>query len=312
MLIRLLDKLYAYKQIPGVCNQILYLYDIIGKHLQNILDFIEDFFSNYFNRNEKLPASYRKVSTLELKKQLRRLVQILTKDECVDKPLINIIISDFQQFAGDETSIISYLQLSYQKELIKELLSEKALASTQHFRETLYYFNFNEDNFIAYEYERLQQLTNNLATKKEKITLLRFEQKNINQLSAKLNCSFTINMPSLKEQVNGWIDEEVKFLENGNLIEKTENGIGENENKIHTSLSVAKLALLIRLLVIDKIIINRTVAQMLRIVAKIFTTLQREEISFGSLETKYHAPDKATVNALRDMLFKWINILNKL
>lgn len=312
MLIRLLDKLYAYKQIPGVCNKILYLYDIIGKHLQNTLDFIEDFFGNYFDRNEKVSASYRMVSTAALKKQLRRLVQIFAKDDSVDKPLINIIIPGFQQFAADGSSIISYLQLSYQKELMKELLSEKALASTQSFRETLYYFNFNEDNFIAYEYERLQQLTNNLPTKKEKITLLRFEQKNINQLSTKLNCAYTANMPSLKEQVNSWINEEVKFLENGNLIEKTENGIGENENKIHTSISVAKLALLIRLLVIDKIIINRTVAPMLRIVAKIFTTLQREEISFGSMETKYHAPDKATINALKDILFKWINILNKL
>src|ERR1035437_9086423 len=118
MLIRLLDKLYAYKQISGVCNQILYLYDIIGKHLQNILDFIEDFFGNYFDRNEKVPASYRKVSTGELKKQLRRLVQIFAKDDSVDKPLINIIIPGFQQFAADGSSIISYLQLSYQKELI--------------------------------------------------------------------------------------------------------------------------------------------------------------------------------------------------
>jgi hypothetical protein len=46
--------------------------------------------------------------------------------------------------------------------------------------------------------------------------------------------------------------------------------------------------------------------------AKIFTTLQKEDISFGSLETKYHAPDKTTINAVRDILFKWINILGKL
>jgi hypothetical protein len=51
---------------------------------------------------------------------------------------------------------------------------------------------------------------------------------------------------------------------------------------------------------------------MLRLAAKIFTTLQKEDISFGSLETKYHAPDKTTINAVRDILFKWINILGKL
>ncbi len=119
-------------------------------------------------------------------------------------------------------------------------------------------------------------------------------------------------MPSLKEQINGWIDEEIKFLENVQLPEKVADKLNENEDKIHTSLSVAKLAVLLRLLVIDKIIINRTVAPMLRVAAKIFTTLQKDDISFGSLETKYHAPDKATINAVKDLLFKWINILGKL
>jgi hypothetical protein len=141
---------------------------------------------------------------------------------------------------------------------------------------------------------------------------LRFEQKIINQLPVKMNIGFTSLMPSLKEQINGWIEEEIKYLEKGSFTEKPESTAKENDDKIHTSLSVAKLALLLRLLVIDKIIINRTVAPMLRVAAKIFTTLQKDDISFGSLETKYHAPDKATINLVRDMLFKWINILGKL
>jgi hypothetical protein len=35
-------------------------------------------------------------------------------------------------------------------------------------------------------------------------------------------------------------------------------------------------------------------------VAKVFTSLQKEEISFGSLETKYYSSDKATITALKD------------
>ena len=154
-------------------------------------------------------------------------------------------------------------------------------------------------------------MTKELPSNQEKIVALRFEQKKINQLPLKPNCCYNPNMPPLKEQINGWIDEEVKYLENiqpGKVADK----LNENEDKIHTSLSVAKLAVLLRLLIIDKIIINRTVAPMLRVAAKIFTTLQTDDISFASLETKYHAPDKATINAVRDILFKWINILNRL
>jgi hypothetical protein len=119
-------------------------------------------------------------------------------------------------------------------------------------------------------------------------------------------------MSSLKEQVNGWIEAEIKFFENGHATEKEQTAQIDPGEKINTSLSVAKLALIIRLLVVDKIIINRTVAPMLRVISKMVTTLQKDEISFGSLETKYHAPDKATITAVRDMLFKWINILGKL
>jgi len=136
---------------------------------------------------------------------------------------------------------------------------------------------------------------------------LKFEQKNINWLFTRLNCSFTVSMPSLKEQTIGWIEEEIIFLENENTLAKSIESKAQNENKIHISWFVVKLALLIKLIVIDKIIINRAVAPMLRIAAKIFTTLRKEDISFGSMETKYHAPDKNTINAVKDMLFKWIN-----
>ena len=57
VLIRLLDKLYSYKQ-QKLAERIIDLYDAISRHLENTLNFIEDFFANYFDRNEKVPAAY--------------------------------------------------------------------------------------------------------------------------------------------------------------------------------------------------------------------------------------------------------------
>src|SRR5687768_7560927 len=70
ILIRLLDKLYSYKQDPKVTELALWLYKTVSQHLENTLDFIEDFFGNYFDRNEKVPASYLLISVEELCKQL--------------------------------------------------------------------------------------------------------------------------------------------------------------------------------------------------------------------------------------------------
>ncbi|MEO6731301.1 MAG: hypothetical protein ABIN01_08785 [Ferruginibacter sp.] len=312
LLIRILDKLFEYSHTRPLNENILLLYTTISQHLQCTLDFVEDFFSNYFDRNEKVPEPYISIAKENIKKQVKYLKHNVSKQEGNDTFLTSLVLDSIQHLLLDESIVITYSRLSYHKMLLNELLSQKVMQTAQGIMKALYYLNYNEDNFITYEYECLKELTTELSTNQEKIAALRFEQKKINQLPLKQNCCYNPNMPSLKEQINGWIDEEVKFLENVQFPEKVANKLNENEDKIHTSLSVAKLAVLLRLLVIDKIIINRTVAPMLRVAAKIFTTLQKDDISFGSLETKYHAPDKATINAVKDLLFKWINILGKL
>lgn len=312
LLIRILDKLFAYSQTRPLNENILLLYNTISQHLQTTLDFIEDFFSNYFDRNEKVPEPYISFAKKNIKNQVKHLKHIVSKQDGTDPFLTSLVLDTILILLLDESIVITYSRLSYHKMLLNELLSQKVMQTTQSILEALYYINYNENNFINYEYEWLKKLTTELPSNQKKIASLRFEQKNINQLPLKPNCCYNANMPSLKEQINGWIEEEIKFLENVQLPEKVADKLNENEDKIHTSLSVAKLAVLLRILVIDKIIINRNVAPMLRVATKIFTTLQKDDISFGSLETKYHAPDKSTINAVKDLLFKWINILGRL
>ncbi len=310
MLIRLLDRLYSCRN-DKVPEKILHLYNQLGRHLQASLDFIEDFFGNYFDKNEKLPAPYLAISRDEIGNRLEKLMFVFD-DAAVDKVLGNVIVQTVKQFFCCKIEKpISYAELSYHKVLLDELISQEPI-STANVRKILYLLNFNEFSFIDFEYQRLAGLVELAETRPAKILTLRFEQKIINQYPEKLNTVYNSSMPSLKEQVNGWIEEEIKFLGNGMPAEKEPSTSVDNNEKINTSLSVAKLAVLVRLLVVDKIIINRTVAPMLRVVAKTMTTLQRDEISFGSLETKYHSPDRATITAMRDMLFKWINIISKL
>ena len=280
--------------------------------LKQTLDFIDSVFADNYSTIQKVPPSYLIISKEGISTQLNLLKEYLTQNESIDKSLADIIIQAVSRFLVNSPDTISCDKLIYHKKLIGELLVEDLLVSSYSIREKLYYLNFNEEKFIAYEYNRLQLISENLHGKNERINSLKLEQKCINQFTTKVKTSYSSVMPSLKEQMNGWINEEVKYWESGSFTELPPNNAALDESKIHTTLSVAKLALLIRLLVIDKIIINRTVAPVLRVVAKIFTTLQKDEISFGSLETKYHAPDKAAINAVKDMLFKWINILGRL
>jgi len=311
ILIRLLDKLDSYKK-ETYKSAIQNLYEAISEHLENTLNFIEDFFSNHFDRNERVPATYLNISLEELCKKLEQLKEILTDNDSVGNNLSIIIITNFNKFCYQHAQSVTYNELIYQKDLMDELLTDETLKCEQSIKEVLFYFNFNDADYISYLYKSLSALIESLEIKQEKISVLRFEQKTINQLITKLNVQLSPYMPSLKEQVNQWIEEEIKFLETGPQEIISAKTVREQDEKLHLSLSVAKIALLLRLMIIDKIITNRVVAHVLRIIVKTVTTLQRENISFGSLETKYHNPDRGTINAVKDMLFRWINILSKL
>lgn len=312
LLIRLLDTVYSYKQTKGLDRKQVELYSTIVQHLESVLVFIEDFFSNYFDRNERVPLPYFLIATGELYQQVQLLKTKLEAGNAIDSLLVAILIKNFSGICERKAQTATYNELVYQRSLMNELLSEDTKADETTIRQVLFFFNFNDDDYIAYNYSMLTSLLEQQPTKREKFATLRYEQKTINQFRTKLHTQLNAAMPSLKEQVNQWMDEEIKFLEAEPPTEaapKAENG---PEDKIHTSLSVAKLALLLRLMVIDNIIVNRVVAQVLRITVRTVSTLHKENIAFGSLETKYHNPDRGTISAVKDMLFKWINILNKL
>lgn len=284
---------------------------LLTQELLKALHFIQEYFGTYFDRNERVPdvlVSFYKKEINSLSETLR---QKLILSNLMEPLLTETLTNHFSGSFESNNMPVSYRLHFYEKELLREL-SKEVNPATDSIRKLLYYYNFNSPAFIMYEFDRLVNLLSAITSKSEKILMLRSELKIINQLPVRVNYCFDENMPALKEQVSTWITEEIKYCEAGYFTQAGNSTGTEPENKINTTLSVAKLGLLIRLLVVDKIIINRTVAPMLRTVAKTFSTLQREEISFGSLETKYHAPDKATINVMKDMLHKWIHILSKL
>lgn len=243
ILIRLLDKLYSYKQIPNVTDSVLCLYKTVSLHLENTLNFIEDFFSNYFDRNEKVPATYLLISIEELCKQLEQLKRCLKSGNSIGAKLSNIIVKNFERFCNQKTPNVTYNELMYQKDLMNELLTDGPLESEESLKEVLFYLNFNDNDYLAYLYERMKQMMESLSFKKEKIAALRFEQKNINQLSTKLNCYLSARVPSLKDQVNHWIDEEIKFLST-DLADTPESFTHKGDQYVHVSFKGPEIYLL--------------------------------------------------------------------
>ncbi|MBN8718390.1 MAG: hypothetical protein J0H85_03035 [Sediminibacterium magnilacihabitans] len=308
---RLLDQVFVVeqKQTEETCLESIKL---VSEHVKEVFEFIREYFSSYFDYTQRVPG-YLLVQFKESLKTSAESLKQLVVNNGIEMEEIGVVVAEIiEHTIGEKSAINTYRQINYYKDLFHQFLSGDGTINSSFIRHAFYKLNYNSETFIINEYERLNKACSQLYSIKEKIAFLSYELKKVNQFFCTPRNSYQPFLPSVKEQVGNWIVEEIRFLEKGTLPVEYTNTLSEPDSKIHTSLSVAKLAVIIRLLVVDKIIINRTVAPMLRIVGRTFSTLQKDDISIGSLETKYHAPDKTTINAVRDMLFKWINILGKL
>lgn len=280
----------------SVCNQIEYA-----------LQFMQNFFYQQFDLDSRLTKFY-----LHQFSECSKLKLEYWQIKLNDSPLIDTLKECLAaKFASPENNI-TYRKSNYLKYLLQEIESATTVISEDYVREVFIYNNFNSTCFINHEIELVKTKLNKFQTNQETISFLQAKQIRTNQLKIKSGSSYDNQQPSIKKQLSNWITEEIKQLEVKNRKAADKDLMIDPESKIQTSLSVAKLAVLIRLLVVDKIIINKSVAPMLRTVTKLFTTLQKDEISFGSIETKYHAPDRTTLNTMKEMMQKWVGILGKL
>ena len=244
MLIRLIDKLYSYTQTKEQDSGFLELYNTISSHLENTLNFIKDFFGNYFNLNENVPFACLVASLKELRTQTELLHESVQPFKPYIHALADILVNNFNRFSLEKKTGATYNELLYHEELIHQLLATKTIASENSIIEVLFYFNYNDNDYIDYLKEKLNDLAEPLNTSKEKIAALRFEQKNFNQLPSRLVGNLNSDMPSLREQINLWIEEEIKFLDANHLQNETPASAEREKMYIHVPFKGAEIYLL--------------------------------------------------------------------
>lgn len=317
-IIRLLDTLYNYQQSPTPSRiQNARLYSSISIALAELLGFVEQHFSKYFNLDQKAPDNYLFVVKKELAEQLTMLEQALQKTD-TEQELINIVFPFlFNSFLDNKTDFTTYRHLIYAKELIRELndlISGSSLYAS--IKEVLLYLNFNHIAFFKYLIDKLQEAGNQLQAEDAKIDALKYQQKLLRQMHVKPGFALFFQLQSIKEQVLYWIEEEIIFIESQNklldrLPEKKENG-QKTESKVIVALSVAQLAFFIRILNLGKVITNNNQADIIKTFASNFKTYKTEEISYGSLYGKYFKPAPSTIRDIKDVLLRLINLINKM
>lgn len=314
-LIKLLNDLFIYQQVPTENNSLSTLYISLIDLLGELLTYIEIYFSKYFNIDEEIPQIYYSVNDEEFKQQLGKLNNIL-KDRLVDGKLISIINSCYS-FTNKELKkiTITYRHIIYLKDLLAELASILSDVMQGDFNvlitNLLIYLNFNGPAFIVYMIDKFYLEMNAENSLQEKVLKLRFYKKEISQINSRTSHSFHQYLLPPKEQLLNWIEEEIDFLQNKSNIMKQAMNSDEKadlEYKINTSLSVPQLAYFIRLLVEGKTITNMNQTQLLKFFSSHFTSLKRENMSYGHLRSQYYKTELSAIESIRSLLLTLVTL----
>lgn len=292
LLINISDRLFLHPTPAQMSVTIRAFIVTCCKHIDDTIDFLRNFFYQYFDNSTHIPAYSQHEFIISYEKKF------------LQWPLLVELLN--------ENTAISYSQRTYLEKLSIQLQAFTDAVSIKELQNILITLNFNHPHFIDTIKETWNTFISTFTSSHEQLQFYETEKAIIISLKTKWSIAFENTMPSAKKQLLEWLTDEIKQL---STVQARE-AIGENpiapEHKIQTTFSVAKLAVLIRLLVTDKIIINQPVAPALRTIAKTFTTLMKDEISYGSLETKYHAPDRTTLSTVKEILAKWIKLVDKL
>ncbi|OYX85219.1 MAG: hypothetical protein B7Y83_05470 [Flavobacteriales bacterium 32-34-25] len=278
-----------------------------------MLRFIEKEYRNYLNVNIQIPYRSTLVKEFEITNKLKEVKSRLL-DSNINNQLLKLTYEPLLKIATiNIQEKLTYYEFNYCSEFILALYKQINFANISEdiIKESLFYLNFNSLKFFKYlTFEIIQELENQ-ENNIQKIDFLYRLLKNYNQKQFRNFIKYKPNLPSLKEQMISWIEEEIEYLTKKIKLEANQfTNISTNEEKIKflTSLSVAQLSYFFGLLMETEIIKHKNQTDIFRFISENFKTNNTEKISVDSLKVKYYNVESNTRNVLREKLIELLGL----
>jgi|GEM_PF-1392256 len=216
VLIRLLDMVHQHQQIPDLDEVTLHLYRNISSHLEEVLQFIEQYFTKYFNLDERVPISYLNLCKSEIRGQFPTCKRALEGRPDTDPRLAEIVCNYIKAFYSDGYQAYTNRDLIYHKELIKQICTLGTNGKTEHvysgLNELLIYLNFNTPLFIDYFISQIHNELGQLPHPAEKMERLALHHKKIGQMQLKPGFALHSEFPSVRETLLEVLEREIEYL----------------------------------------------------------------------------------------------------
>lgn len=283
---------------------------IVLLSFEGLLNYIEAYFSKYFDQDHKIPDAYAYISAQELEEQKKALSNLFNERK-LDKNLSDIILFPIENFLANTNNGITFRRLIFLKYITKELsrLSDQPGNYTEAVFEHLFYLNFNNNHFLRFATNKIRVEVDKLASMAEQLEHLSLTLKKVNQAQVKPSFALKPEHDSVKNIFGAWLEEEIHFIEKRRqLTLMLPPGGVQVQNlsqfKVKTILSVPQLAYSIRLLKDSGIITNDNRSELIRFFSKNFSSHQVENISTESFKGDYFKFGRAAVTHVQGVLTK--------
>jgi len=282
------------------------------QYLDNIQAFIEVNYSHYLKISSSISYSGKIKSTGQFKTLIK---QLNSKFEFVNPELRKILSSFFMKIS--ERMIDDYIQYKefvYYNKVLTKLSNDEV--NKDNVETILISLNLNSVRFFNYLTNKIKHEIDIEDNTVHKVDTLKYYAKIFKQKQLITSLSYNYSSPNIKEQVINWLLAEVEYY--CSKIKLSQNTSYEDiissedkDDKIELSLSVPQISYFFRILHDIGIINNSNQHEIFRVLSKSLKTQKTENISIGSLSSKYYSIDNSAKNVVKDVVFQMLNYVNK-
>jgi hypothetical protein len=282
--------------------------------LAGLLNYLEEHFPDYFNKDMKMPAVHFSKVRSELQ-EFSLAMSVKFKDTDVDPGLITMIKLCLNSHSVSAN--LTFRQFYYFKLLKLNIdsieVNDASKPQTLDLIKVLMHCNFNSEQFYIYLLKYITSSVDSVPTITEQLDRLTYYLKFSNQELSSHAIAYHNQQTPISIQVSEWLSQEVMYLKAKQQLLPTVSAeeITASDFKLNFDLSVTHLAFLFRAFIESGVIQNKNTSELIRFLSKYVKSKKSESISSESFRIKYYSVESGTKDAVKKTLQSVLNYISR-
>jgi hypothetical protein len=279
--------------------------------INGLLLFIQNRFPQHFNQDDYVPNHQLFICREKLQTEISATIP---KSKCSLNSLVLEQISNM--IIRGKTC--NFHRFKYLQEIlleVKKLCPKcKSVSFNCSLNNTLVCRNFNTNAFFTHQVENIGSLMEKQDGHIQRISFLNYQLKLVNQLHVIPGISFFKKNIPVKEQINGFIEEEIKYQNQKRILDvsppqKSTQLVKENQLKLAIDLTADEFGGIIHMASKQKVL-KSSILETVMFAEKYFILKDEKTYKAGSLKNACYKISEATKEKIRSMLLKLFHMMS--